>query len=647
MATYYIDATVTQDLELSRMFCTISGTGIGSPKLLSPGDTVGFRYASQPAGTTTSVSLFSADHWTSTSVLTLTNVYQYKTASATIPTSVEDVIQWIASKNNFTNSVARTARFMGSSLQPDTSVTLDKTTYDITSAATSHTIIITDSGSSTNSTITDYRVIDSNTTHESRTGPGSLTITDVPSNDGFPKTYTLQASISTANGGSGLWRGLGTYDVIATTAASSNDPTISTYGFAIYDHEGTAITSFNDGHSTLRDLFTSSVTALSTTGTTDISTGLSGITTSNCVIIVEGVSSSGAEIAVEIPATFVGTSPVSVRLGRAYSAMSVKVTVSQFVGNTIGVTADPYGFKIINGDNDAVIDQNSVVYGVKEIIPLNPTLSTQVLYQNDYIYFMYIELPQGSYPASGGLPIPAISSTRSVYVIPPTLSNLKHADGSYKQVVVYLPKAGAITGYYNLAMLVASTNATPSYYGGTATDYGCQIRDDAGTLIWDSGWRQAVVNNVIAANQFTAGVTQNGTWDVTTGYDGVTAPTEGGSTTPPFPEFVTPGMKSSGQTKGNTGLNDMDPAATYLAGSSAAGDVQYYMGFWRHLEFGTEGYGGGGRHKLAVRITSATSASIQMYRYFDGPYTTTTSEFVTRVSTSRHPEGNLILFRIV
>jgi len=644
-ATYYVDTTVSYDQELNQMSVFISGTGVGNPKLLNPGDRVGFKQITSTSVGNSSVSLFSADHWTSTSVLTLTNSYQYKYASSTIPVDVVDTVNYIAYRSGATNSTTKTSSFMGQSLQPDTTVTLDESTYVITSTATSHTIVITNAGTTQNGTITVYRVKDSNTTHESRTGYGSLTITDVPPNDGFPKTYTLEARVTTADGGSGLWTGITTYDVIAITTADQNDPTISTYGFAIYDHEGTAITSFNEGHSTLRDLFTSPVTALSTTGTTDISTGLSGITTSNCVIIVEGVSSTGAEIAVEIPATFVGTNPVSVRLGRAYSAMSVKVTVSQYVGLTIGATADAYGFQLINGANNAVIDQNSVVYGVKEIIALDPTLSTQVLYQNDHTYFMYIQLVQGRYPASGGLPIPAISSSKSVYLIPPTLSNAKWPDGSYKEVVVYIPKAGAITGYYNLAMLVASNTATPSYYGGSAPTHGAQVFSATGALIWDSAWRQAVVNNVISANQFTTGVTQNGTWDVTSGYDGVTAPTTGD--TFPYPEFIVNTMRSIGASRTSTGLNDMDPANTYLAGSSLSGNVRYHMGFWRDLEQGTEGYGGGGKHKLAAKVNSFTSATITMFRYDDGPLPSTEADRITRVSTSRHPEGNFIFFRIV
>ena len=243
------------------------------------------------------------------------------------------------------------------------------------------------------------------------------------------------------------------------------------------------------------------------------------------------------------------------------------------------------------------------------------------------------------------MPIPAISSSKSVYLIPPPLSNAKWPDGSYKTVVLYLPKAGAITGYYNLAMLVASNTTTPSYYGGSAPAYGAQIFNAAGTLIWDSAWRQAVVNNVISANFFIDGVIQNGQWDVTTGADGVSPPEAGADY--PYPDFYLGDMNSSGQTRTVGSLNDMDPANTYLAGSSLSGHVQYHMGFYSVREFNSEGYAGGGKHKPAVKITSFNTATINMYRYADGVYPSTEADRITRISTSRHPEGSFVLFRIV
>jgi len=644
-ATYYVDANVEDESEpgIAFLILTIGGTGVGNPKLLNAGDRVGFRYVSNPGGATVSASLFDATHWTDTSLLTLTTSYQYKYAKAGIPVDIVDSVNVAASKSGYSTDTVTTS-FMGASLQPDRSISLDESTYEISGTATSHTITISETAPNTNSAITEYRVRDSVTTHESRTGPGSLTITDVPSNDGFPKTYTIEARITIANGGSGLFSFVTFYDVIATTAATPNDPTISNYGFAIYDHNGIAITSFDGGHSTLRELFVSSVTTLSNTGTTDINTGLSGITTSNCVIMVEGISASGAESAIEVSATFVGTSPVYVRLARVVlSGQSVKVTVSQYSGDTIGAP-DSYGFQIFNGNSTTVIDENSVVYGVKEIIALNPALSTQTLYQNAETYFLYVELTQGTYPASGGLPIPAISSSKSVYLMPPTLLGQKHLDGSYKTVLCYIPAGGAISGNYNLAMLVSSDNATPSYFGGVASSYGTRIFNGAGSLIWDSGWRQAIVNNIIPANQFTLGVTQLGTYDVSTGFDGVVGSSIGGSV--PYPD-VPYGMQSYSQVKSITGLNDMDPANTYLAGSSLSGYVSYYAGFWRDGESNTEGYAGGGRHRPGIRINSFNSADITMYRFSGGSQPPTDDEAADRDPKSYHPEGSYILFRVV
>ena len=643
-STYYVDAFVLADFELYSLFMTLSGTGYSSsstsPILLEPGDRVGFKLGSgsDPTSTVTASS-FASTHWTSTSSLTLTSSYQYKYASSTIPVSTTDLVTISASRTNF-QGTSQNSYYMGDSLAPDLTISLDDDVYEISTTATSHTIVISNAGDSTNSSITEYRVRDSSTTHESRTGPGSLTITNVPPNEGFPKDYFIEARVTTANGGSGLWNGTNTsYEVIATTTATSNDPTIDAHGIAFYDHNGDPITSFTEGHSVLRELYSNSSVTLSTSAVTDVSTGLTGITTSNCVISVTGVSGSGAESASQVPATFVGTNPVSVRLGRVTTAQTVKVSVLQYQGTTIG-GSDTYGFQIKNGDNDVVIDENSTVYGVREIIALNPSASNQTLYQNETTYFLYVELTQGRYPASGGLPIPAISSSKSVLLMPPTMSFVKHTDGSYKTVICYIPKAGSISGSYNLAMLVSAANATPEYYGGSEPDYGIEIYDTSNEVIWHSGWRQAIVNNVISANQFTAGTNQNGTYDVTTGYDGVSPPFQ---TTSDF-DF---GLDSFGQLLTLTGLNGMDPSKTYLAGSSLTGSVQYYQGFYQDFEFGISGYAGGGRHKPAVRIKSFDEVQINMYRYSDGPQPSNSNDYGQRLSTSYHPEGNFILFRIV
>ena len=107
-------------------------------------------------------------------------------------------------------------------------------------------------------------------------------------------------------------------------------------------------------------------------------------------------------------------------------------------------------------------------------------------------------------------------------------------------------------------MVVASDNADPEYFGGTEPDYGVEIYKSNGDLAWHSGWRQAILNNVIPANQFTTGTNQNGNYDVTTGYDGVTAPV--------ILDNVTPyGMESTGQSVSLTSLNEMDPSKNLLS----------------------------------------------------------------------------------
>lgn len=644
-STYYVDAIVTADFELNSLFMFVSGTGYSSsstsPILLEPGDRVGFRVGSgSDSSSSVLVGGFASTHWTSTGSLTLTSSYQYKYASSSIPVSTADSVSITASRTNFFGTSAN-SYYMGDSVAPDLTISLDDDVYEISTSDTSHTIVISNVGDSTNSSITEYRVKDSSgSIHESRTGPGSLTVTDVPPNPGFPEDYFIEARVTTANGGSGLWKGTNTnYEVIATVNATQNDPTIDAYGVAIYDHNGNAITSFTEGHSVLREIYSNSSVTLSTSAVTDVSTGLTGITTSNCVISVTGVSGSGAESASQVAATFVGTNPVSVRLARVTSATTVKVTVLQYQGTTIGTTGT-YGFQVRNGDNDVVIDENSTVYGVREIIALNPSASNQTLYTNEFAFFLYVELTQGRYPASGGLPIPAISSSKSVLLMPPTISGVKHTDGSYKTVICYIPKAGTINGNYNLAMLVAADNETPSYFGGSEPDYGIELYDTSNNVIWHSGWQQAIVNNVISANQFTAGTNQNGTYDVTTGRDGVSPPFQ---TTSDFDI----GLDSTGQLLTLTGLNDMDPSKTYLAGSSLTGSVAYYKGFYQDFEFGTSGYAGGGLHKPAIKIKSFDEVQINMYKYSDGPTPPTSNDYGQRVSTSYHPEGNYILFRIV
>ena len=646
--TFLVDLTASGSAESGQTFLILSptGTGVsqssGSPKQLAAGDRVGFKLINNTPALVNGGTVvgFASTHWTSTSIITLTSSYQYRIAKSGIDVSnFDEVTATITGTNS--SSQSQNLYYIGSSVDPDLTITVGDSSIEISSSASTHAQTIVNSGSSTNASITEYRIVDTDgTTHESRTGHGSITVTDVPPNPGFPKSYSVQARVTTANGGSGNFIGVSgsSYSVLATTTQTNNDPSIDNHGIAIFDNNGNIVSSFTEGHTVLREIFTGTTT-LSTSSTVDINTGLTGITTSNCIIIVEGDStSSGTTGTINVPATFVTVSgTIHVRLARSASSFSVKVTVCQHKGLTIGASSTNYGWQIQNGDGDNVLDENSVVYGVKETIAINTSLSTQTLQTNDQTNFVYIELTEGRYPASAGMPIPALSCTQSVAIVPPFLSSIKHADGSYKLVLCYLPK-NVNRNNFTLAMLVPSDVATPEYFGGSDSNYGIKIYSTSGSLIWDSGWRQAIVNNVINANQFTQGTNQNGNFDVTTGRDGVNAPvaTQG---------QLDSSLESTAEVKSITGLNQMDPANTFVGGVAVTGRVQYNRGRFVDNEHGIDTPLGGGLHIPACRINSTTSASITMFRYSTG--FTDTSNYGARRSTSYHPEGHFVLFRIV
>ena len=529
-------------------------------------------------------------------------------------------------------------------IAPDTTISLASTSIEIASSATtfSQTISNESGSSSANASISQYRIKDSSTTHESRTNYGSITVTDAPSTEGTPKSYSVEARVITANGGNNTFVNCpnSTFTVTKISTSSGNNPSTDNYGLAIYDNNGDLVTSFTAGHTVLRKIFiTSSAVALSTSTHTDIDTGLTGITTSNCVIALEGeTSTQGTTGSVRLPATFVtgGNSNIHVRIGRVTSAQSVNVEVLQHAGATIGVPSTNYGMKIVNGDAKTVIDENSEVFSVREIIDINTSLSTQVLYSTSSTNFIYLELTQGRYPGSVGPPVPAITCSQSVLLIPPILTGTKHSDGSYKTVLLTIPKPTSLTNF-KLAMLVPAASS-PEYYGGSASSYGLEFKNSSGALVWRSDYRQAIVNNIISANQFTSGTNQNGSYDVTTGRDGVIAPTATTSDS----ELD---LLSTDTSKTLTGLDEMDPAKSYVSGSLTAMFVDYYKGRLLQPEFNIDTPSGGGQHLVGLRVTGNTTATLGTYRFRDG--STNTSSYGQRNPQSYHPEGDFVIFRIV
>ena len=655
MADYLVtlSAEIESELGFTTITASLTGNGVAtdsnSPLELEPGDRVGFRKfvfslqgGAAPSNTATAVG-FASTHWTNTSNLTLTTSYQYKTIKTGVSVTVTDLISVGISSGNA--SFSDNTYYRGAAESPDLSITLGNTSIEIATTATSFTQTISNKSgtASTNSSITEYRIKDASSTHESRTGYGSITVTDVPPNVGFSKNYSVEARVTTANGGNGLFKNCpdSNFSVVATTTAASNAPSLDNYGVALYDDQGDLITSFTSGHTVLRKIFaTSSAVSLSTTTHTDVDTGLTGITTSNCVIALEGdtTSTQNTSGSVRIPATFVtgGNGNIHVRIGRVTSAKSVNVEVLQHKGATIGASSTNHGLVIKNGDDETVIDESSEVFSVREVIDIDHTSSSQVLYQNDESFFIYLELTQGRYPGADGPPIPALSCSSSVILIPPILFGTKHSDGSYKTVFMTFQKPTSLSNY-KLAMLVPGS-ASPEYYGGSASDYGLEINDSSGNTVWRSDYRQAIVNNVIAANQFTSGTNQNGNYDVTTGRDGVDAPLQ---TVSDFPLT----LNSRDTSVSLTGLNEMDPANSFVAGALTAMSVEYYAG--RHLdqEEGIDQHRGGGIHILGLRISNTTTASLQTYRFRGGNANGT--NYGVRNPNSYHPEGHFVIFRIV
>ena len=655
MADYLVtlSASIEEEFGFTTILASLTGNGVAtsstSPLELNPGDRVGFRkfvytlQGGQVPSNTATASGFASTHWTNTNNIALTTSYQYKTIKTGVSLTVSDGVLLTISSGSASDS--DTTYYRGAAESPDTSITLGDTSIEIATTDTSFTQSISnESGTtSTNSSITEYRIKDAGTSHESRTGYGSITVTDVPPNSGFPKTYSVEARVTTANGGNGLFVNCPNtnFSVVATTTAGSNAPSLDNYGVALYDDQGDLITSFTSGHTVLRKIFaTSSAVSLSTSTHTDVDTGLTGITTSNCVIAIDGDTTTTQNTlgSVRIPATFVtgGNGNIHVRVGRVTSAKSVNIEVLQHKGATIGGSSTNHGLIIKNGDDETVIDESSEVFSVREIIDINPSLSSQALYQNDESFFIYLELTQGRYPSADGPPIPALRCSSSVILIPPILTGVKHPDGSYKTVFMTFQKPISLSNY-KLAMLVPGS-ASPEYYGGSASDYGLEINDSSGNTVWRSDYRQAIVNNVIAANQFTSGTNQNGNYDVTTGRDGVVAPI---STVAEFPLA----LNSSDTSVSLTGLNEMDPANSFVAGALTAMSVEYYAG--RHLdpEHDIDTHAGGGIHILGLRISSTTSASLTTYRFRGGSANGT--NYGVRNPNSYHPEGHFVIFRIV
>lgn len=634
VAIYYVDVNVVLDFGTTTLEVYPSGTGVGNPKRLNAGDQVGFRYTSAGPGVTITAAGFNSTHWTNTSTLTLTTSYQYKTASATIPSDSADTIAIVASRLNWTSGDA-TVSFIGPSTPSDTTVTPTSSTIPSTDTSASTTV--------SDVTVGEYYAVRVNNglvnlaTELASTTSVTITFSsELPTTIGVPVIYEIYSMRPVSLGGTGVYTA--TDDTFTVTTYQVGlppiEPPIDSYGLAVYDNTGAFITSFSQGYSVLRTIFKTTVT-LSPSGYTDIATGLTGLSNSNCVIQVRLEGSTGSILSVST--TFI--SGTTVRIA-PYSAVSVIVTVLQYAGSSIGVAVDAYGIEIRNGNNSIVIDEGALTYGVKEIINGADTRVTTGTQISSNAKYGRIELTQGDYPSSNGVPAAAINCIAAYPLIPPSIGATTWPDGSYRYVYFFIPVAASYSSY-NIAMLLPSNIATPSYYNAADT-YGLDIRNPSGQLIWSSAWRQAIVNNVVPINIFSDGVSQNGTYDVTVGADGVTPP----PLTQIKSEFIED-LTPVGESVGVSSLNPMDPVNTYLLGDASSGKVSYYTGKYWYDDFAYD-YRGGGVFVPAASILSSTSVSIKMWRqFFPGFNAPAGVDESSRDTNSKHPEGNFIFLRIV
>ena len=512
---------------------------------------------------------------------------------------------------------------------PDKSITLQSNTLEVIPTDTNHTIVIQETSPDENSAVTEYRVRSGSSVFESRTGPGSITVSDVPTVVGVPKYYIIEARVPDASGGTGFYEYTSvSYSVTLIEPQTSNPPTINNYGIAIYDHNGVPITSFTAGHSLLREVFTTEVT-LSSTSTTVVNTGLSGsFTFSSLGASVTGEDVTGAQTSISVPVR-VSTSngQFTITLGRHPDNLVAKVSLLQYRGRTLTATnTKDYGIEILNragGVTPIVLDDDSLPYTVSSII----NCAGYSTVSGDYAKFITIPLP-GTYTR---MPLVGIACSNKNLLVPPHV----YRNGTSYSAVITIPKSSSASTY-TIAVL-STENRT--YYGGTASINALSIFNDSGQPLWRSDMRQAILNEARGSDIFTLGVS---TSEVTLGYDGVVKPNSSGTSTN-LANLQTTNQTLTLMANGN----EMDPINTYLLSSTTGGLVEYYAGDLTTSDGRVEQNVGGGVHILAALIDSENSAKITMWKYKDGSAPPNSSLRCTRNPASRHPDGSLFFVRIV
>jgi hypothetical protein len=457
---------------------------------------------------------------------------------------------------------------------------------------------------------------------------------------GQTRTYYLYAARSGDTGGAGgpnnegdaAWVYAGdTFTVTRTNTPStlpSEDPVLEPYGLAINDDAGNLLTSFST-EVMLNRVFSADTILSSTTNTT-----ITGVPTS--------ATEDNSLITVDLAIVADTSTPPPPALITSPGTITVAVSQDNFQGARVSVLqyrdipATGYGLIVKNGLDEGIINENTVAYGVSEFHIIDPTLTTltpNVIPGTEQSRNTTITLT-GTYPINKTAPVVAINSTHGDWIIKPFLYSSDSIN--YDKLFIFLPTTFTADTEWKIAILVPSDVVTPEKYG-TSNDYGLDIKDSSGNTTWSSSWKQGIISHVQNANVFTTGLNQNGTYDIDTGYDGVTIPAL--ATSDIYVQLI-----STGEIVEDLPTRRLDPANTFISFSSCQGRIQYNGGV-KTLDGVFQYNAGGGTHYPAARIESSTAISLQMFRVADFNPASTTDRL--RMPRSHHPYGFIMFMRIL
>jgi len=425
---------------------------------------------------------------------------------------------------------------------------------------------------------------------------------------------------------------------------TSNPPTANGYGLAIYKADGSVLTDFTNDYM-LREVYKVTFSSISNASDVSIGTVPSGITSSNSIVVT---TYGGASWAYTNTGYITG-SDLRINPVKGSGTRSGSATVFQYKDATPWLGS--YGLQIWDAAGaNSILDSESLVWVVDAQGDLSNTVGTGSYewarygsddYDTDeHASRIVLLLPDATrYPVTDTIAV-AVRSSEDQYIIQPYI--FANSSGYITKIVFH--REGTDEGVLAVGTISYAILVSPEFYlpGAPASDgasYGMEFWNNAGKLTWSSTWKQAVMQELIPFNEFSTGTTGNGSYDHSTGYDGVIAPTlfELG-------EYNYRSCASKSRSTTVSGL-DYDPLKCYVMFFAGQGRVEYN----KVALDGSGGspYGtrvGGGQHWQAVRMKNGgTSVDLKMYRTANGPLGTPTG---SRTADSSHPDGHIALVRI-